>query len=264
MPAPLPGNHNNNYGFTLIELSIVLVIIGLIVGGVLVGRDLIKAAAIRAQISQVEKYQTTVNTFKIKYGYLPGDIPPAQASQLGFFTFTGTYAGRTDNTTSFFVKNMCGYGDNNGRINDSEKYVFWQHLSEAGLVEGKFGGSASGNHLNNNAAGYNSSPCSGGEIVNLSGTPILPTPNELDMFLPKARLNANNVGVLPVVSFYNGAGVASYYIDNSQKSNFFFLYSTADSAYSASRATPYETYSIDIKIDDGFPMQGTVREFIAI
>jgi len=42
-------------GFTLIELSIVLVIIGLIVGGVLVGHDLIRAAGVRATISQVEK-----------------------------------------------------------------------------------------------------------------------------------------------------------------------------------------------------------------
>ena len=38
-------------GFTLIELSIVLVIIGLLVGGVLVGQDLIRAAGVRAQIS---------------------------------------------------------------------------------------------------------------------------------------------------------------------------------------------------------------------
>jgi prepilin-type N-terminal cleavage/methylation domain-containing protein len=42
-------------GFTIIELSIVLVIIGLIVGGVLVGRDLIKAAEVLATISQIEK-----------------------------------------------------------------------------------------------------------------------------------------------------------------------------------------------------------------
>jgi prepilin-type N-terminal cleavage/methylation domain-containing protein len=42
-------------GFTLIEISIVLVIIGLIVGGVLVGHDLIRAAGVRATISQVEK-----------------------------------------------------------------------------------------------------------------------------------------------------------------------------------------------------------------
>jgi prepilin-type N-terminal cleavage/methylation domain-containing protein len=73
-----------NQGFTLIELSIVLVIIGLIVGGVLVGQNLIAAAAVRAQISQIEKYQTAANAFRGKYGYLPGDIPNPYATQFGF------------------------------------------------------------------------------------------------------------------------------------------------------------------------------------
>ena len=47
-------------GFTLVELSIVIVIIGLIVGGVLVGQDLIKSAEIRSQISQIEQYIVTL------------------------------------------------------------------------------------------------------------------------------------------------------------------------------------------------------------
>ena len=55
-------------GFTLIELSIVLVIIGLIVGGVLVGQNLIKAAEIRNQIKQMQEYQIAFNTFRTKYG----------------------------------------------------------------------------------------------------------------------------------------------------------------------------------------------------
>jgi prepilin-type N-terminal cleavage/methylation domain-containing protein len=70
-------------GFTLIELSIVLVIIGLIVGGVLVGQDLIRAAAVRAQITQIERYNTAANTFRGKYGYLPGDIPNPDATNFG-------------------------------------------------------------------------------------------------------------------------------------------------------------------------------------
>ena len=61
-------------GFTLIELSIVLVIIGLIVGGVLVGQDLIKAAQIRATVAQMEKYDSAVNAFRGKYNGMPGDL----------------------------------------------------------------------------------------------------------------------------------------------------------------------------------------------
>ncbi len=49
---------NQQSGFTLIELSIVLVLIGLIVGGVLVGQDLIRAAKLRAQIGQIEKFNS--------------------------------------------------------------------------------------------------------------------------------------------------------------------------------------------------------------
>ena len=73
-------------GFTLIELSIVLVIIGLIVGGVLVGRDMIQAATIRAQVAQIEKYNAAVNTFRLKYNGLPGDMLPAVAATFGMFT----------------------------------------------------------------------------------------------------------------------------------------------------------------------------------
>jgi len=66
--------HNRCDAFTLIEMSIVLVIIGLIVGAVLVGQDLIRAAEVRATIAQIEKYNTVVNTFRGKYGGLPGDL----------------------------------------------------------------------------------------------------------------------------------------------------------------------------------------------
>ena len=75
---------HNGAGFTLIEMSIVLVIIGLITGGVLVGRDLIEAAKIRAQITQVERFKTAVQTFRTKYNGLPGDLDSTDASAFGF------------------------------------------------------------------------------------------------------------------------------------------------------------------------------------
>ena len=133
---------NKNIGFTLIELSIVLVIIGLIIGGVLLGNDLINAAAIRSQISQIEKYQTAVRTFQGKYGYLPGDIPDPTATQFGFLA-RGTNQGEGDGNG--ILENSSGGGCNVvGNCGNSfsplagELMLFWADLSQTGLIEGNF------------------------------------------------------------------------------------------------------------------------------
>lgn len=98
--------------FTLIELSIVLVIIGLIVGGVPVGQDLIRAAAVRAQISQIEKYNRTVNTFLGKYGALPGDMSDPDATNFGFAS-RGVSAGQPGTGDGNRVlQGLCGNGSN--------------------------------------------------------------------------------------------------------------------------------------------------------
>lgn len=74
-------------GFTLIELSIVLVIIGLIVGGILAGRELIAQAQVRKDIALIQSIITAVHTFKLKYNQLPGDMTDPQA------VFNVPYAG---------------------------------------------------------------------------------------------------------------------------------------------------------------------------
>ncbi len=60
-------------GFTLIELSIVLVIIGLLVGGMLAGSEMVATATLRADMSQIGKFDTALLTFRTKFNCMPGD-----------------------------------------------------------------------------------------------------------------------------------------------------------------------------------------------
>jgi prepilin-type N-terminal cleavage/methylation domain-containing protein len=60
-------------GFTLVELSIVLVIIGLLVGGILVGQSLIESAKLSSFVSLIAKSDAAVNAFEAKFNGLPGD-----------------------------------------------------------------------------------------------------------------------------------------------------------------------------------------------
>lgn len=122
----------NQKGFTLVELSIVLVIIGLIVGGVLVGQDLINAARIRAQVSQIEKLDAGTGAFQAKYNGKPGDLLAAKATAFGLDAggatngngdgrLDGDGAGNADNTFALEVRD------------------FWLHLTNAKLIAGTAG-----------------------------------------------------------------------------------------------------------------------------
>lgn len=81
-----------NSAFTQIELSVVLVIIGLVVGGILVGRDLIEVAKVRAQLTQIGDIETQINTFITKFNCIPGDCANA-TDLLGTGTASNTAYG---------------------------------------------------------------------------------------------------------------------------------------------------------------------------
>ena len=72
-----PTLQRTRYGFSLVELSIVLVILGLLVGGVLTGQSLIRAAELRSVSTEYSRYVASVHTFRDKYFALPGDMTNA-------------------------------------------------------------------------------------------------------------------------------------------------------------------------------------------
>jgi len=136
-------NKFSRHGFSLVELSIVLVILGLLVGGVLAGQTLIRAAEMRDITVSAERYRVSSYAFRDKYLAYPGDITNATA-------FWGTLAGTGNdatcaNTEATGSPTCNGNGDtavdtSDSGINYDERFRFWQHLANAGMVEGRYTG----------------------------------------------------------------------------------------------------------------------------
>ena len=102
-------------GFTLIELSIVLVIIGLLTGGILIAQSLIESVKLNRFISSISEYDALVNSFQSRYRSLPGD------SRL--FTTGGNNDGAIG-TPTYSTSDVIFTG---------EVANFWKHLSDAGF-----------------------------------------------------------------------------------------------------------------------------------
>ena len=121
--------HTARHAFTLVELSIVLVILGLLVGGVLTGQSLIHAAELRSITTDKNKYVTAIGTFKNKYFAIPGDMANASSFWPGLQNGDGN--------------SLIAMDSSGGPNNVTETYLFWQHLSKASLIEGSYSGTRS-------------------------------------------------------------------------------------------------------------------------
>jgi prepilin-type N-terminal cleavage/methylation domain-containing protein len=132
--------------FSLVELSIVLVILGLLIGGILSGQALIRAAELRAVSTEYSRYVAAVQTFRDKYFALPGDMNNAiQFWDAAHATPATCYS------TSSTTKATCN-GNGDGFIyfdtsTSNEPFRFWQHLANAGLIEGQYSGVLATTHV---------------------------------------------------------------------------------------------------------------------
>lgn len=102
----------HNKGFTLVELSIVLVIIGLVVAGVVFGRDLVENFKIGKLAAEFTEYEAAFNTFRLKYGEVPGD---------------------TNKASVFF--DGAQNGNANNLISGGESQLAIEHMGAAGLID---------------------------------------------------------------------------------------------------------------------------------
>ena len=219
-----------------------MVIIGLIIGGVLTGQDLIRAAETRAQIAQIEKYNTGVHTFQLKYGYLPGDIPDPAASAFGFVA-RGAGVGQGDGNGVIQANGTNGNGAIFGWIEgQGETAMFWRDLSFAGLIDGSF-----------STALPNSAPAT--DISDIT---------TISTYFPKAKLG--NGGYVYVWNT-NDNSVPSNGFLNPYPSNYFGISAVTGilnatnfgKLTSNTSVSVVQAYNIDTKIDDGLPLSGSVQ-----
>ncbi|MBK9348087.1 MAG: prepilin-type N-terminal cleavage/methylation domain-containing protein [Burkholderiales bacterium] len=103
----------HNQGFTLVEISIVLVIIGLILGGILNAQSVIRNAQTKDSIKALNDMSAAARQFFDRYGMWPGDFSNAVASGL-----------------------VCANGDGNGFISAAERNCASEHLIRAGMLKG--------------------------------------------------------------------------------------------------------------------------------
>ncbi len=118
-------NHDQS-GFTLIELSIVLLVIGLLISGVIKGQELINTTKIKNLESEFKDIQSSIYTYQNKYRAIPGDDMQA-VSHVG---------GDMATSPSGLQGNGVVNGAWNSTANTDESYLFWQHIRMDKLAMG--------------------------------------------------------------------------------------------------------------------------------
>lgn len=123
----------NQTGFSVLEISMVLVIISLLVAASMVVADFLKSSRIDGQIIVLQKYDTSVATFVNKYNYLPGDMPSSVMASYSF-NFDNDNAGGSPNSNGLIDSSLNIAGDYGHVV--PEVNHFFTNMVDAEIVQG--------------------------------------------------------------------------------------------------------------------------------
>lgn len=130
-------------GFTLVELSIVLTIVGLLIAGVLRGQEMIQNGRVVATVSQVKSYEAAVATFKSQYGGMPGDIVNASERVPGcnqncdpFMPGGGNNIVGNNTWMDGWFSQVTSPMPLPAASEGDETLLFWLHLAKADMISG--------------------------------------------------------------------------------------------------------------------------------
>jgi prepilin-type N-terminal cleavage/methylation domain-containing protein len=212
-------------GFSLLELAVVLVVIGLVTGGILEGRSLVRGAELRSISRQYTQFVAGATNFRDKYNALPGDMTDAT-----------TYWG--DNNTYCPDGNPNGSpGTCNGNGNlqidipaigppvTGEMFQFWNQLSLGGFIEGTYTGIS----LSNGGASSSFVNSPDSKFTNVGWSVNYRSNGDPAIFFATGSGNILQIG--------GNVGTSSFYSPFLQ---------------------PSEAESVDRKMDDGMPSSGIV------
>lgn len=231
--ALIPSSRTNSKrgAFSLVELSIVLVILGLLTGGILTGQSLIRAAELRSITTDFNNYQTALMTFRDKYFAVPGDMNNAEA-----FWGQEDPVAATCRAAASATQATCN-GDGDGLVEllastgaSFEVYRAWQHLANAGLINGQFQGNPG------SAGSWDSDP---------------------GRNIPASKVSNGGYNLLSITT---GTYAALLKLPNANYLSL-GLDTGGNSASVSAFISAEEMWNLDQKIDDGLPGQGTLVSF---
>jgi prepilin-type N-terminal cleavage/methylation domain-containing protein len=229
--------NNHRKGFSLVEMSVVVLVIGLLIGGIVVGRNVLRNAQLQSAITDMEQYKHAIKLFQEKYESFPGDFTGAQTLWTAAAGCPDIAATNTPATATCNGNGDAYIGGGNGTptaigAQYQEQLRVWQHLANGGFISQSYTGTISS------------------------------TNNELN---PGINIPKTKDGKAGISFFFAGSSIGNASVFDSTYRHIMVLGAPAGGNGSTPNYTaalsPSEAFQLDAKADDGRPGTGSVLSY---